>query len=526
MRSPFDSAWMVLVPVGLSVVVHGSVLDHFFFFDDFMNLYELRTSEPLDFVIRPHAGHLSIVRNLVFYLTYAVAGLDPRPYFASVLAIHALNVVLVFGVIRRFSGRTGAAVLAAGLWGVAPVQQGALGWYAVFGHAHALLFLLLVLWDLAGHERDGRSPSWARLVGWSALLVLGSTTFGVGVAVALVSGPAIYLLLHDDPRRGRILIGVGSSVIVVFLLHVGLRFAYGGVEQMGGMLPAAVHPDALSRVPLLILHLVAFGAASLLAGPLTWTGQAWNREPVFLGSVDELWMLAFAVTVVAAALVGLIATMRGRRLRLRLSALLLLVFGSYGLIAIGRWWLANERGFQGVAVETRYHYLATALLAIGLGLVLAELRPSKPAQQRAALALGTLWLAGAAGLGWKAVRTDGWRDITHRSHREYDKVVDAISRTARDAPEGAHPRLPNLPLEGMVAFNLGVRFPNWAGVHIIAFPEGGLEDRRVRYVEFRQDVRSRLRAEGHRRAARLVVRPNPGEKAPTRQPVFRPVWPR
>src|SRR5690606_10976007 len=118
---------------------------NYFHFDDFLDLYQLRNDDLLRYLLRMYGGHLLIVRHAVTAVLDALFGPDPRPFFALMLATHLLNTGLLYALVLAATGRWALAALAAALWGVSPANEGALGWWAVYGQVAATTCILAVL---------------------------------------------------------------------------------------------------------------------------------------------------------------------------------------------------------------------------------------------------------------------------------------------------------------------------------------------------------------------------------------------
>ena len=139
-------ALLVVVSAGL---VHTPILGHYFRSDDFAHLYNLANFGLLHFVSTPYGGHLLVIRNAIFSLHHQLFGLNAQLYFIAVLLTHMLNAYLLFRALRLFTGRATLAAFAAALFGMAPVGEGALGWYSAYCHVLVGTILLWVLCDIA-----------------------------------------------------------------------------------------------------------------------------------------------------------------------------------------------------------------------------------------------------------------------------------------------------------------------------------------------------------------------------------------
>ncbi|MCW5891339.1 MAG: hypothetical protein KIT14_12415 [bacterium] len=109
-----------IAAAGASAWVWAGALDAYFWNDDFVWLYLLHDRPLPEVLLTPIGGSTLVLRNLVFALLDRTAGLDPVPYFASLLLTHALNVVLVARLAWRVTGATMLAGLAALAWGTCP----------------------------------------------------------------------------------------------------------------------------------------------------------------------------------------------------------------------------------------------------------------------------------------------------------------------------------------------------------------------------------------------------------------------
>ena len=148
-----------IVPVALAAWVYFPITRSYFWADDFVCLASIRNDGFLDFVLRPFGGHNLLVRNLAFYVSYQLFGLEAGRYFWTVLLTHLLNVFLLFRILRNLTRSLTLACFGAALWGTSPVDYGALGWYAVYGQVLAATLLLVVLDQLTALAADGRLPT-------------------------------------------------------------------------------------------------------------------------------------------------------------------------------------------------------------------------------------------------------------------------------------------------------------------------------------------------------------------------------
>ena len=162
---------LAIVPVAFAALVFHSITGNYFYTDDFLNLYEISHDGFFRFVPEPSAGHLYLLRNAIFYLTYVLLGPHPAGYYWSAFLTHLLNVFLLFRVLEVFLGSDRLACFGATLWGVSPINEGSLGWYSVYGHVLATTLVLSVVLDVGRCRTAGAPPRTRRICRWLVLLV-------------------------------------------------------------------------------------------------------------------------------------------------------------------------------------------------------------------------------------------------------------------------------------------------------------------------------------------------------------------
>ncbi len=464
-----------------SAVVYGPLTRNYFFSDDFLNLYYIANDSLLQYLLTPNGGHLLVARNAVFYAMRALFGLRPELFFAAVLLTHLVNVWLLFRLVRLLTGRVRLASFGAAAWGISPLNEGSLGWYAVYGHVMVATALLVILCQAAVLARDGRQPGGAQRALWWALALVAVTSFGTGIAIALVLPVVLLLLLPAAPdgRRWR-WPPLGGLVVVIPLLYVVLTWLYLRVSGDTTLLRTPV--GALFSDPVAIvvvwLRLLAYGLVRLLSGYAPAFGQ-------------PLWYALLAALVVAALVAARRAPAAGRRI----LAMALLAAAAYGVIAVGRAAILLDRAPQLIETLTRYHYVGQLALIVALCLVLAATLPR----------LGG-WAWGLLG-AWYAAAFAAWlllappidhHDAARQATRE---VLAAIGRAARARPPGEAVYIRNRGFRALPFFQ--EQFPGWAAVFVGFHPRNAVAGRPVYFVD--PDPRVLAGAARGRRTATLIV---------------------
>ena len=487
-------AFLALMPIVLSGMVYGPILQNYFIYDDFLHLYNLANNGLIQFLLTPHGGHLLVLRNLIFYACYRLFGLAPLGYFVLVLLTHLANVCLLFLVIRRLTGNPFLASGGAALWGVLPANEASLGWYSVYGNVLVTTIALWLLYDLVRLAETRRPVSGLRLATWCLLLLAGMTCFGVGIALAMTFCVVAYLFLADSPDRNKATVVLFALTICVPIVYVGLYHLYTAISGDTGTNAAAFLSQILNwRLNAEMLgELLAYGTSSLvIPHPCTPDGG--------------MPLCYTFLALCAAGVAALFACVSGR-IRRTLLALTLLLGATYASIAIGRALFTVVmigRAVAWSATHARYHYLGPAIIAIILCLMLDEFSrlvfKSRLRQVAVAVALGAPLL----------VQLVLHQPIDHHdpARAETYSVLDRLDLFAQQVPEGGDVCIRNRPFQSIGGFLAQdpASFPGWAGVFAITHPVNTIDGRTVHFIEADPRVLRAARANPQRRAARLFV---------------------
>lgn len=474
---PDGPLWPVALPLALAAAVFWPITRNYFYGDDLLAVYEAIHKPLLGFLFEPYGGHVMATRNALYLVLYQAFGPAPGAYYLIVLLTHLANVALLFLIVRELAGSR-LACFGAALWGSAPINQAALGWYQAYGVVLAVTAQLWVLHRLVRLRRTGRL-SRLEVAGWGLALLGASTCFGTGLAVTMAMPGVAWLLLPAAAPRRRATLGLAAIAALIAVGYLGLQ------RLIAHFYPELVPFNLLSvalgawRQVLEIAWLMAMhGLALLLLGPFA--------HFVAAGGAGE-WALAVAFLAAAgAAFVAASADVR----RLMLACLLPFAIG-YLAIGSGRVLFWPSLGMRLVA-QGHYHYTAPVTIAVLAALMLGELarrwRPSAVAA-RGALAL---WFATFAALQLTVAPPVDHHD---RERKFADRTLAAITTLVASQPAGADVFIENRPYPGVGPFVIQnpQTFPGIAGLFAVYHPEQRLDGRRVFFVEANPDVREHLR---------------------------------
>jgi hypothetical protein len=113
--------------VGCAVAVYLPIVHSYFHSEDFDVLHTVANRPFFDWVTKPSAGHLLLVRNVIFAAMWGIARGNPAPYFWSILLLHAINTALLFAIILTVTRSARLGFVGATAWAVTPVNEGTLG---------------------------------------------------------------------------------------------------------------------------------------------------------------------------------------------------------------------------------------------------------------------------------------------------------------------------------------------------------------------------------------------------------------
>ncbi len=478
---------LLLPPLVLAAVVYFPITRNYFYLDDFLNLYHIVNDSPLRYVLRENGGHVLLVRNVLFYLTFALVGPRPELFYWSEFLTHLVNVALLFLVLQRLTGRAGLASFGAALWGASPLQEGTLGWYSVYGHALVGTMLLIVLAQATRLAGLGQRPSRRQRVLWCVLMLIGVTCFGTGVAMAVALPFTLFLLL-PPAARGR-WPPLLPLVVLAPLVYVALTRLY---EYSSG---ASAPVRAIARSIFSVLPDAARTFARITGVGVT----RWLMGCFYPASFDAAhWYIVLLLFLVVVALCAWRASGLARR---QMAGCLLLALACYAVIAIARSILQVAPDTM-IASLTRYHYAPTIPLTMLLCLML------RPLVDRLAGTPGVAVLVAAyagliVGYAWRGPVIDR-HDLEREQTRE---VLDAIRDAALKEPPGATVRITNVQFK---AFPLYVFVPGWAAAFTMFNDSDMVEGRHVVFVESNPNI---IRSHGDgRRIGRLLVPPDEPDK--------------
>jgi hypothetical protein len=327
-----------VVPALLGTLAYRRFVGVWWYADDYLYLFAAANGDTTHALLLAPPGHVVWTWNAVRWLVYEAAGPDPLPLAVLLIALHAMNSMLLGAFVSR-EVDTAAGLVAASVWAVAASGAGTLGWIAAGGHAlttTAILGLLLVL---------PRASIWSL----TGLALLAGTSFGVGPPLVAMLAVTTRLLSPRASRHVPLLVGIALIVALALAALQGSPYSIVKPDVAAALEPTLEDAGTVLR---LLAKLAATAVITLPAWPL----------------------VAVAVGV-------------GCWTRPRVAGAMLLLAGTaLATVAAGRASLVRA-GFpiDAVAAFSRYAYAASAFVMIVAGCGLAAL----PARWRCILAVVT-----------------------------------------------------------------------------------------------------------------------------------------
>lgn len=203
-----------------------------------------------------YVGMYQPVTEQVYAFIYALFGPSATAFHSISLLIHLLNIVLVFLLVKQFSGRYAPAVITAGLFALNPMQTESVCWVSAFSN---LLYAAFFLLALMAYIRYVKSKSLQFL--WYSMALFLLSLLSKPTAMAF---PLVVLGLDLFYRRSftRKLI-LEKLFFFAFAIAIGLLIIYAR-EEAGHIIDISGRFGWGERV-LMVIYALSFYIARLFA---------------------------------------------------------------------------------------------------------------------------------------------------------------------------------------------------------------------------------------------------------------------
>ena len=316
---------------------------------------------PVVYTVYAQIAHFAVVPVRVN--EFGPIALNPLPFHVVSLCIHIVNVLLVFGLLRRLiRGHDWAAGTGAALFAFHPVQTEAVAWVTGLTDLLGATFTLLAL---GLYLRWAAGGKWTHIAGATACFILALLSKPSAVTLPLMAIAIDYFLLG---RHWRFWIKPLSFWLGLSAAAIGTAHLAEHVTLAGVVTPWYLRP------------LIAGDALAFYCGKLLWPvhlGIDYGRSPGVVLAGGKVWLTALVPAALGAAVWVL-------RKRVPWLAASILLFALALLPVLG---LVPFRFQTYSTVADRYLYTALFGPALALACGLAHLPKLLP--PRAVLAVGS-----------------------------------------------------------------------------------------------------------------------------------------
>jgi hypothetical protein len=395
---------LLLLPVALlaTLALQLTTVSYFFYFDDYLPFSEIVTSGRWEYTWRLLTStdvtpNWRPLPGMLYLGSYEVAGMNPLPVHATMLALHLGTVAMLYYAVWRTSGRAWAACLAGLVFGLNPAYVGALSQVTTATQVMADFFLVATLVaavECAMADRASRANGWL-----AAAVVLWVLAIGSHEGMSLLF-PVFALAVYSfDARRD----GRARRALIRSAPFAAIAFATAG----------------------------AFWACGCNEGARVWgTDYAWNQTLIYMGRMLYPVGLELPTEVSTSHAVAAVV----------LAALMLVALAGPKIGRIGALWTLlaiAPHVFIVYFTASRYLYLPApgfAMLVAALAIMLVDRLDA--IDIRVTAAVGAVLAAGLC--GWYAYQTveqnQYFADTTgdwRRFHRDVTRVFPTVPEGER-----------------------------------------------------------------------------------------------
>jgi len=183
-------------------IVHNNYIKNLNFLPQYFYSAKTYAARPDYFIFRP-------LRTVIFALEYKLWGLNPFGFHLTNIILHILNVLLVYFLISKLSGKKNLGFITALIFSLHPAQTEAVSW--VKGRADLLFVLFFLLGFLAFLKREEKEDSI-----WESILIYLSYFLALLSKIMAITFPFILILYKiglgkkkdgDGEKSGRGIVG-------------------------------------------------------------------------------------------------------------------------------------------------------------------------------------------------------------------------------------------------------------------------------------------------------------------------------
>jgi hypothetical protein len=459
------------------LIVNFQLLSTFFWRDDFLHFYQISNWNPLEFIFSSYGGHLNIFRNLIFYCMFKLFGVNSVVYFSTVLLTHVGSAYILYKIIHLLTDKPALAAVGMMIWGICPVNYGALAWYSVYGHILVGFFFLLFFYDLLRIEKGKILFSTNIVIRWSIYVFLMAASFGTGLAIACLSPVAIVIILWENDKKWEIAASMLPVIAVILLLFIFKDPIYYFISgEVNNAKPVALSV-ALTNYKIILemfIRMCAYGIYCMAAFPI-----------LFVSSTTEYPTIAIFISI-PIVILFIVLFLRSQEYRRYYAVLSIFFLGLIGLTAYGRapvYKIFNVP-ISSASFTPRYFYVILFIVVIMLILMADELLDIFPKISKVIVPSVFIVIALSIYPSINLAKRIDFVNTSVNERKLYYNTITDIEKTIRAYPEDSSIFIDNKMNDHFSVFlPSDTDFPGKAAIFSIKYPKNTVEGRRVYFVE-------------------------------------------
>ena len=408
--------WLALAIAVLACVAFAAVRDHEFVnIDDPQYVFENpRVTDGLTMggiawaFTAGHAGNWHPLTWISHMIDVELFGLDAGAHHLVSVAFHAINILLLFGVLRRMTGNAGASACVAALFGLHPLRVESVAWIAERKDVLSTFFWLLAMHAYVRYTAKPSARAYATL--------LAAFVAGLMSKPSVVTLPIALLLLDYWPLARKNAWMCVREKLPMLALSLAAGLVTIAVQGRAGAIAAL---DVLPVAERLANAGVAY---VLYLWKTIWPVGLAPLYPYDAAPPAAMAALCWAA-VIGASLAAWIARRRAPWFAIGWAWYVITLLPMIGLIQVGAQPLAD-----------RYTYVPMIGIYIALAWTLMRFVASRNLNARAVAGTAAVIVLGLAALTWQQV--SHWRDSvtlwrhavdTHGNYRARANLGQALT---------------------------------------------------------------------------------------------------
>jgi hypothetical protein len=363
------------------------------------------------------------------------------------------------------------------IWGICPVNYGALAWYSAYGQILVGFFFLLFLYDLLRIEKGKILFSMNIVIRWSIYFFLMAASYGTGLAIACLSPIAILIILWKNNKKWEIAAATLPIIVVILLLFIfkdSIYYFLSGEVQNTKPVALSLALRYYKIILEMFIRMFSYGIYCMAAFPM-----------LFFFSTMKYPTTAIFISI-PVVILFIVLFLRSQEYRRHYAVLSIFFLGLIGLTVYGR---APFYKYLNIAIDItsiapRYYYVIFIIVLIILVLMADELLDIFPKIAKVIVPFVLIVIALSIYPSINLAKRIDFVNTSVNEKKIYYNTITDIEKTIRAYPEGSSVFIDNKMNDPIPLFlPRDTDFPGKAAVFSIRYPNNTVENRRVYFVE-------------------------------------------